>query len=899
MEAAESSNDEVDEIRAMIARTARLWPHAPSEENSYDARSEFSFPRHQQTFRDARSEFKRSFSSLSLSARNNNVAEPDAAVGDESDAFFRTNQHGYEVYGDDSGETESDTSEGVPEIDSYIQQPLIASVRLGSGQHDLGQLEDASDGEVASAHNLDQRYDAETDGVQTEGGVDNGSVGLQTDEDDLNISNMEINVSKARAIQSGMVANLIRLGFNAGLAKTALEAGILEIEHYDSDCELAYVDIFLSLVKMVCDAHLDVVDSHPDSSAPWIMNSFSNADGSDLPTDADVVNETRVLPIKWPVFDMAQFEFGNARPGTCFDSVCVLTNLPKVSLDRSEELMELLSCNLFCMIGDPIQVVIPSINSTGRTKGHAFLEFDDPGMARTCAAAVDGLTWGRGPFGRIRGSLFRSYQVKLSVGNTRARTSLISTTRLSTVSDRECARAGGRQSETSTSSYADGVELLDRQAEQHAMDDDDAQSSDDDERYAPPDTPLHFDNLSYSPSRVLTEEELALHTASSSWTDRQEPFRQNPVLAPRVIRGYELSFSSGDESDFDDSSMSADSVLELQPIDRTSGEPRGTTGDNDRVSESNARVPLSPFMSCARLCENLQSAPATDMFLLPSLDGNDGESDYDRVMHQSLVLGEHYEDLEQYQPSSETDKPWRAYCKELIAQNREMHDQVAVARRRIVQLGHNNQKLHLLIDRVERDRDGLMFENDLLQNQLQGAEVTERHHYSLMQELALLRQRLHRGDLKLPNRPVPAVTSELRELDEHQNVEWTQSLPKPIPADLFGSEPNELDASQTPPWLANTSMSDLKEWERGLEAALSRVRAAKEEKAVELQKKLDRQVEEQQELKLCVICLSNDKTILCLPCRHLCLCGPCSSREEVDKCPICRLEIEEMLQVYA
>uniref|UniRef100_M4BY57 RING-type domain-containing protein n=1 Tax=Hyaloperonospora arabidopsidis (strain Emoy2) TaxID=559515 RepID=M4BY57_HYAAE len=99
--------------------------------------------------------------------------------------------------------------------------------------------------------------------------------------------------------------------------------------------------------------------------------------------------------------------------------------------------------------------------------------------------------------------------------------------------------------------------------------------------------------------------------------------------------------------------------------------------------------------------------------------------------------------------------------------------------------------------------------------------------------------------------------------------------------------------------LANCKFQELKEWEQKLENTLSQVRSSKEERALELQKKLDRQVEEQNELKLCVICLANEKRILCLPCRHLCLCETCAYRQEVTKCPICRLEIAEVLAVYS
>ncbi|CAN0535843.1 unnamed protein product, partial [Ectocarpus sp. 12 AP-2014] len=36
----------------------------------------------------------------------------------------------------------------------------------------------------------------------------------------------------------------------------------------------------------------------------------------------------------------------------------------------------------------------------------------------------------------------------------------------------------------------------------------------------------------------------------------------------------------------------------------------------------------------------------------------------------------------------------------------------------------------------------------------------------------------------------------------------------------------------------------------------------------------------------CVICLTDPKNTLLLPCRHLCVCTECF--RHVDKCPVCR-----------
>jgi RING finger protein 26 len=55
----------------------------------------------------------------------------------------------------------------------------------------------------------------------------------------------------------------------------------------------------------------------------------------------------------------------------------------------------------------------------------------------------------------------------------------------------------------------------------------------------------------------------------------------------------------------------------------------------------------------------------------------------------------------------------------------------------------------------------------------------------------------------------------------------------------------------------------------------------------------------QQEQRLCVVCHESEKTVLLLPCRHLCVCQLCSQHDGLDACPLCRQAIAEKLDVYA
>jgi len=51
----------------------------------------------------------------------------------------------------------------------------------------------------------------------------------------------------------------------------------------------------------------------------------------------------------------------------------------------------------------------------------------------------------------------------------------------------------------------------------------------------------------------------------------------------------------------------------------------------------------------------------------------------------------------------------------------------------------------------------------------------------------------------------------------------------------------------------------------------------------------------------CVICMSESRDTLILPCRHLCLCNGCADnlRYQANNCPICRAKFYALLQVRA
>lgn len=906
------------EIRSMIAQTEQLLSSALSSHESPPRTSAMPLRLTRLTSLDA-SRFR---------------ATP---VTDSSDSVSTTERTG--AASDEQNENENELSDGEVDASARVVRTERQEPTQQPPQHRLADGVESTtiSGELAqeAGDNNEEEGEEEALGNQAATEVDaNDGGSLQRQPLLPTVTNRDINGSKARALQESMLVHLVRLGFYENLTRLALDAGAYQIEHDDADAdcgELAYVDIFVALIKMVCDAHVDAFSHQPSPlsrPASAASNSARSATSDRTGTgSASPRHTTSAVPFKWPVFDMAQFEFGNARTGTCFDSVCVLTNLPKVAAERTEELMEMLSCSLFCMLSDPVQVVLPSVSATGRTKGHAFVEFNDPIMARRCAAAVDGLAWGRGPFGRIRSSMFREYQVKsptvpqLRSDGFREGEGFPDAPSVFNASLPSAYHGSGYQEMPRFSdSVAGGSDLspFGRNAMQFVLPESLEDRDEDaiDERFPPLNAMDNGRALHLFPDSVYTSSEGDGDDDDGDDADDDEnddddifwqaqQLNRHPLLADvRSSQPRSLSIDEADMDDVDDPNvvfsrpacshsahvpgydfvgvddshhLSSDSYDDEDEADDDDGFGFVDTDTDDSWEYSHT---LEAHSSAARHAHWGPSEPRCGSTHASSWQPPSPAS---AATQKAAVGAGPSMRAAPYSPrmlretqASESETPWRSYCEELIARNREMQEQVAFARRRIVQLGHNNQKLHLLVDRVERDRDGLVFENDVLQSQLKGLEDHERHREALLDELAMLRKRL-------------------RKKEPRSSALGVSGRPSTPLDDLRFVLQHELGASA----LAGKDIDELRQWEALLESSLVRVRGSREEKALALQKKLDRQVEEQQELKLCVICLASEKSILCLPCRHLCLCEACSARDEVTTCPICRLRIDEMLLVYA
>mmetsp|Transcript_15981 Transcript_15981/g.15342 ORF Transcript_15981/g.15342 Transcript_15981/m.15342 type:complete len:419 (+) Transcript_15981:261-1517(+) len=59
------------------------------------------------------------------------------------------------------------------------------------------------------------------------------------------------------------------------------------------------------------------------------------------------------------------------------------------------------------------------------------------------------------------------------------------------------------------------------------------------------------------------------------------------------------------------------------------------------------------------------------------------------------------------------------------------------------------------------------------------------------------------------------------------------------------------------------------------------------------------QMDQQKEQRYCVICQAKEKSVVLLPCRHMCLCDDCSGSNKIEFCPLCRRPIAHRISVYA
>lgn len=102
--------------------------------------------------------------------------------------------------------------------------------------------------------------------------------------------------------------------------------------------------------------------------------------------------------------------------------------------------------------------------------------------------------------------------------------------------------------------------------------------------------------------------------------------------------------------------------------------------------------------------------------------------------------------------------------------------------------------------------------------------------------------------------------------------------------------------------LENMDVNHLNTLQASIDALSSKVKNIKEEKIRKITKELERTKQASEENMQCCICRDEPKTVLLLPCRHLCLCEACAQhldRGLLTECPVCREYINDKIKVYA
>ena len=103
--------------------------------------------------------------------------------------------------------------------------------------------------------------------------------------------------------------------------------------------------------------------------------------------------------------------------------------------------------------------------------------------------------------------------------------------------------------------------------------------------------------------------------------------------------------------------------------------------------------------------------------------------------------------------------------------------------------------------------------------------------------------------------------------------------------------------------LVTASDDELIYLQNDLEKLSARVRRAKEtrlrQRAEELERKRKGDAATAMEASSCCVCVEAPRTVLLLPCRHLCVCESCAARPQLNnKCPVCRSQISDTIKVF-
>ena len=98
--------------------------------------------------------------------------------------------------------------------------------------------------------------------------------------------------------------------------------------------------------------------------------------------------------------------------------------------------------------------------------------------------------------------------------------------------------------------------------------------------------------------------------------------------------------------------------------------------------------------------------------------------------------------------------------------------------------------------------------------------------------------------------------------------------------------------SGAPAAVAKLAMDQCEMLEKQLQASL--VAVDKRKAAI-----IRDEIGQHKEQRLCIICQEHEKSVVLLPCRHMCLCESCSLHDQLVMCPLCRRAIAHKISVFS
>ena len=197
-------------------------------------------------------------------------------------------------------------------------------------------------------------------------------------------------------------------------------------------------------------------------------------------------------------------------------------------------------------------------------------------------------------------------------------------------------------------------------------------------------------------------------------------------------------------------------------------------------------------------------------------------------------------------------------------------------------------------------------EKDTMERRLQ---LMERQFAEADSEVVHLRNELRRAQASVLNSTsqLPSTSSSSSSSASSSQFSNTESSALAISADI--SKQCLLLSHFSLPVLMSLGDSNLAEVIANSDAALVRLRAAREEVTRRQVESTDAAGDAAVASGLCCICQENPKSVLLLPCRHLCVCEECcglnlelTSRLHwpvLEKCPVCRSSISQKMKVFS